>query len=90
MKEKSFFNFFLDIEIDSDAEDDDEEGNEDIENLEQQYETAQSIYEDVVPKCLEYYLGLIETMDDLGDLEGMDDDDEEIEEEVPKKKKKKV
>jgi hypothetical protein len=34
--------------------------------LEQQYEIAQALYEDIIPKSLEYYLGLIETMDDLG------------------------
>lgn len=55
--------------------------------MEQQYEIAQAIYEDVVPKCLEYYLGLIETMEDYGDLEGIEEEDED-DEEIPKKKKK--
>lgn len=40
-----------------------------MEDLELQYETAQALYEDIVPKSLEYYLGLIETMDDLGELD---------------------
>jgi nucleosome assembly protein 1-like 1 len=64
VKEKSFFNFFLDIEIDSDEEEEEEE-NQDVEDLEAQYEIAQALYEDIIPKSLEYYLGLIETMDDL-------------------------
>ena len=29
-----------------------------------------------MPKGLEYYLGLIETMDDFGDLEGIEEEDE--------------
>jgi hypothetical protein len=37
--------------------------------LELQYEIAQALYEDIIPKSLEYYLGLIETMDDLGELD---------------------
>lgn len=37
VKEKSFFNFFKEIEIDSDADDEDEGANEEIEDLEQQY-----------------------------------------------------
>jgi len=77
VKEKSFFNFFKDIEVDSDADDEDEGAQEDIEDLEQQYEIAQAIYEDVLPKSLEYYLGLIETMDDMGDLDAIEEEDEE-------------
>ena len=77
VKEKSFFNFFKDVEVDSDAEDEDEAAQEDIEDLEQQYEIAQALYEDVIPKSLEYYLGLIETMDDMGDLDAIEEEDEE-------------
>lgn len=78
VKQKSFFNFFLDVEIvQNENEDNDEEDNEDVEQLESQYETAQELYENVVPKSLEYFLGLIETMDDLEDFEGEDDEDEE-------------
>jgi nucleosome assembly protein 1-like 1 len=58
VREKSFFNFFLDLEVDSDEED--EEGDQQAEDLELQYETAETLYEHVVPKCLEYYLGLID------------------------------
>ncbi len=87
MKEKSFFNFFLDIEIDSDEEDEkEEEGNEDVEDLELQYEIAQTIYEDLVPKSLEYYLGVIETMGDYGDLDDIEEEDDEDDEPVKKKK----
>ena len=55
--------------------------------MELQYEIAQALYEDIIPKSLEYYLGLIETMDDLGELDDIQEEDEE-EEEEPKKKKK--
>ena len=65
------------MEVDSDAEDEDEAAQEDIEDLEQQYEISQAIYEDVLPKSLEYYLGLIETMDDMGDLDAIEEEDEE-------------
>jgi hypothetical protein len=41
--------------------------------LELQYEIAQHLYEDIVPKSLEYYLGLIETMDDLGELDDIEE-----------------
>ncbi len=51
---------------------------------------AQNIYEDLVPRSLEYYLGVIETMDDYGDLDGIDEEDEEEEEEAPKKKNSKT
>jgi hypothetical protein len=57
--------------------------------LELQYEIAQTIYEDLVPKSLEYYLGVIETMGDYGDLEGIEEEDEE-EDEAPKKKSNKL
>lgn len=87
VKEKSFFNFFLDIEIDSDEEDEkEEEDNEEVEDLELQYEIAQTIYEDLVPKSLEYYLGVIETMGDYGDLDGIEEEDDEDDEPVKKKK----
>ena len=52
-----------------------------------QTQIAQAIYEDVLPKGLEYYLGLIETMDDLGELDAIEEEDEEDDE--PKRKKKK-
>jgi hypothetical protein len=55
--------------------------------LESQYEIAQALYEEVVPKSLEYYLGLIETLDDYGEFDGEDDDEEEEEEPKPKKNK---
>jgi nucleosome assembly protein 1-like 1 len=89
VKEKSFFNFFLDVEIDSEEEENeaDEDNNEDVEALESQYEIAQALYEEVVPKSLEYYLGLIETLDDYGEFDGEDDDEEEEEEPKPKKNK---
>lgn len=74
VKEKSFFNFFLEIEIDSDEEEEEnEEGDEDVQDLELQYEMAQNIYEDLLPRSLEYYLGVIETMGDYGDLEGIEE-----------------
>lgn len=44
---------------------------------------AETLYEDVVPKSLEFYLGIVETMNDLGDFEGEDLDDEDDDE--PKK-----
>lgn len=50
---------------------------------------AQTIYEDLVPKSLEYYLGVIETMGDYGDLEGIEEEDEE-EDEAPKKRSNKL
>jgi len=77
------------VEIIQDEKEGEEEDNEDVEELESQYEIAQTIYEDVVPKSLEYFLGLIETMDDLEGLDDEDDEDEEEEEVKPKKIKAK-
>ena len=91
VKEKSFFNFFLDVEIESDEEEgkQNEEDGQEVEELESQYEAAQTIYEDLVPKSLEYYLGVIETVGDYGDLEDIEEEDEE-EDEAPKKKSNKL
>lgn len=47
---------------------------------------AQTIYEDLVPKSLEYYLGVIETMGDYGDLDDIEEEDDEDDEPVKKKK----
>lgn len=44
-----------------------------MQDLELQYEMAQNIYEDLLPRSLEYYLGVIETMGDYGDLEGIEE-----------------
>jgi hypothetical protein len=93
VKEKSFFNFFLDVEIESEDEDEPEpaeDDGQDVEELENQYEIAQTIYEDLVPKSLEYYLGVIETMGDYGDLEGIEEEDEEEDEAPAKKKNNKI
>lgn len=60
-----------------------------MQDLELQYEMAQNIYEDLLPRSLEYYLGVIETMGDYGDLEGIEEEDEE-EDEAPKKKGNKL
>lgn len=87
VKEKSFFNFFLDITIDSEEEENEQEENEDVEDLELQYEVAQTLYEDIIPKSLEYYLGVIETYGEEG-LDEIEEEDEEEEEEPPKKKGK--
>lgn len=38
-----------------------------------QYEAALALYEDIVPKSLEYYLGLVESMDGLMGDEVEDD-----------------
>jgi hypothetical protein len=46
---------------------------------------AQNIYEDLVPRSLEYYLGVIETVGDYGDMEDIEEEDEE-EDEAPRKK----
>lgn len=42
-----------------------------------------------MPKSLEYYLGVIETMGDYGDLDDIEEEDEE-EDEPPKKKQGKI
>ena len=97
VREESFFNFFRAIDLsgsDDEEEDngDDEQDEKDVEEMEQQHEIADEIYENIVPRSLEYFLGVVTGgAGDFGDLAalggGEEFDDEE--DEVPKKKKSK-
>lgn len=48
---------------------------------------AQNIYEDLVPRSLQYYLGVIETLGDYGDY---DEDEEDDDDDVAPKKNNKI
>ena len=87
VKEESFFNFFNDIEINEDEDDEDEEENQDVELLEQQYELAQHLYEEIIPYSIEVFLGVnsLDGFEGFGGIEEEDEEDEEEEKEKPKK-----
>lgn len=80
VKEESFFNFFNDIEINEEEDEEDEEENQDVELLEQQYELAQHIYEEMIPYSIEMFLG-VNSLDgfDFGGIEEEEGEDEEEE-----------
>ena len=70
-----------------------------MEELEKQYELCNALYEEVIPKSLEFYLGVIPGMGDEEFMKGLlggegipeedDDDDEEESKPIAKKKKNK-
>ena len=101
VKKESFFNIFNEVDLTTDDDDDDdeekkenEEENNEVEELEKQYEICNAIYEEILPRSLEFYLGVVGAMD-LGedmmkDLEGEGSfEDEEADEEEGKKQTKK-
>lgn len=86
---------FNEVDLSSDNEedndDDAEEETDDVEQLETQYEICNAIYENVIPRSLEHYLGVSPLFGDLGmegDLEDIEEEEEE-EEDKPKKGKNK-
>ena len=103
IKKESFFNIFNEVDLTTDDDDDDdekkeneEEENNEVEELEKQYEVCNAIYEEILPRSLEYYLGVVGAMDlgedMLGNLEGEDgfeDEEGEGDDEEGKKPNKK-
>ena len=87
----SFFNFFETIEakapVVKSSEDSDEPEDEDNEQLEDDFQLANSIKDDVICLALEFYLGVIEQEDDDDDEDGDMDDMDSDEDEKPKPKK---
>lgn len=71
IKKESFFNIFEEIDLTSDSEEEDDEEKKDkneeednkVEELEKQYEICNSIYEEILPRSLEFYLGVVGAMD---------------------------
>lgn len=85
-KVDSFFNFFTDCEAKKDGkfpaeknkeEDSDEEGEEEDEQYaEEEYELGVFVKDELVPYCLEYYLGIVDDEDD--GFDDKDDDEEDF------------
>jgi len=88
----SFFNIFKTLdgkECDHKHEEDEEEGGCGEDALYENVETAYSIFEEVIPYSLEYFLGVRKDFGGEEDDEGFDDeeDDDDEEEDLPKPKK---
>lgn len=86
----SFFNFFDTVEMtEEDAtkgkdDDDDEEENDVAAKMDEDFDIGNTFKDDIVPLCLEYYLGVIEQ---VSDDEAEEDDDDSDEDAPPKKAK---
>ena len=88
VKEESFFNFFNPIEIKDEDENEEEEEemvDQEVEQLETQFELANHIYEELIPYSIESFLGL-HNLEDFGEMGGIEEmDEEDFQEEKPKK-----
>ena len=83
----SFFSSFRHFEKkegdNKEAKDDEEEDEEEELTIEDEYDLALQFKEEIIPYAIEYYLGIAEDEDDLGEDE---EEEEEEEEEKPKNK----
>mmetsp|Transcript_30543 Transcript_30543/g.34724 ORF Transcript_30543/g.34724 Transcript_30543/m.34724 type:complete len:323 (+) Transcript_30543:102-1070(+) len=91
---ESFFNFFKSYTAPESPEDVDEEGEELMDMIETDYDIGCEFHEELIPKAVNFFLG-VEGMDDMlgfdddEDDEDDDEDDDDDEEGADKKKKKK-